>query len=242
MLRRPEDESRHTLRDGSEIRCRRIRPHDRAELARRFEELSERSRRARFFVSPRHLSESMLTYLTEVDGHDHVALAALVDSHDMKEERGVAIGRYVRLADEPSVAEVAVTVTDDYQGKGIGSVLLRELASIARREGIRFFRGFVLADNAPMLRMLTELDARPRGLEAGPDGDDVVVLDIDLTHALQGDDERPRSTDLLWQLFRRVAGAVRGHLDGLELEAPLAGEVDQPPASSGDGRDPSGTR
>lgn len=92
----------------------------------------------------------MLRYLTEVDHRDHEALVALADDH------GVGVARFVRTKD-PEVAEAAVTVVDDWQGKGLGTALLELLARRARQEGIHRFSAVVLAQNQDMLDVLRGL-------------------------------------------------------------------------------------
>ena len=72
---------------------------------------------------------------------------------------GRRVARHVRLPEEPTAAEAAVTVLDEYQGKGVGTILLRMLAGSARQHGIRSFRGYVLAENAPMMDILHDLEA-----------------------------------------------------------------------------------
>ena len=94
------------LRDGSEVDIRRLRPTDAPVLAEAFEQLSSESRRLRFIGPKPSLSPRELAYLTDVDGHDHEALGA----SDHVTGRGVGVARFIRLADEPEVAEVAVTV------------------------------------------------------------------------------------------------------------------------------------
>jgi ribosomal protein S18 acetylase RimI-like enzyme len=87
----------------------------------------------------------------------------------------VGIARYIIMDDEPEVAEFAVTVVDDYQGRGIGRLLLSRLADHARKAGLKTLRGYVRRDNAPMLALLDKIGARIR------DGDSsVVTADIEL--------------------------------------------------------------
>ncbi len=72
---------------------------------------------------------------------------------------GVGVARYIRLPGDPAVAEAAVTVVDDFQGRGVGTILLRLLAESALEQGIRSFRGYVLAANDPMVEILRDLGA-----------------------------------------------------------------------------------
>src|SRR5689334_1091439 len=118
-----------------------IEPDDADELRRAFARLSPRSRYQRFLGGMPELTDPMVTYLTQVDGENHVAIVAGTDSHDLKTEVGLGVARFVRLADDPTVAEAAITVVDDVQGKGVGRLLLTALARIALAHGVRVFRG-----------------------------------------------------------------------------------------------------
>ena len=141
------------LSDGSEVEIRPITPDDRAGLTAGFERLSELSRYRRFLSPTSHLSSKQLAYLTDVDHHDHEALVAI----DPSSRDGLAVARYVRSAQNPGEAEFAVAVADDWQRRGLGTALLRQLAARARAEGITRFTGFVLEDNQPMRGLLQSL-------------------------------------------------------------------------------------
>lgn len=140
------------LRDGSQVHVRPIIPEDRARLADGFARLSPESRYRRFFTPMSQLSEGTLTYLTEVDHHDHEALVALSD-----DDRLVGVARYVRNAPEGRVAEAAITVIDDWQGRGLGRALLRRLATRARREGVTQFSALVKVENPTAVELLRGL-------------------------------------------------------------------------------------
>jgi len=141
------------LSDGSEVEIRPITPDDKAGLTAGFERLSELSRYRRFLSPTSHLSARQLAYLTDVDHHDHEALVAI----DPSSRDGLAVARYVRSAQNPGEAEFAVAVADDWQRRGLGTALLRQLAARARAEGITRFTGFVLEDNQPMRGLLQSL-------------------------------------------------------------------------------------
>lgn len=163
---------RVSLRDGSRVTIRPIEPDDRAALAAGFERLSPDARYRRFFGPMPKLSESTLTYLTRVDHHDHEALVAV----DEASGDGVGVARYVRTG--PDVAEPAIVVADDWQGRGVGRRLLDALADRAREEGIRHFDAPVLAANREAIAVLERLGTthrRTRGRE--------VELDIELPPA-----------------------------------------------------------
>ena len=145
-------ELRLRLRDESTVIVRPIRGDDKPALAAAFGRLSERSRYQRFLTSVAELSASQLRYLTEVDHHDHEALIAF----EAGGSEGVAVARFVRLADGTS-AEAAVTVVDHWQGKGLGTAMCNLLAERARDEGIDRFTALLLATNNQMHDVLASL-------------------------------------------------------------------------------------
>jgi GNAT superfamily N-acetyltransferase len=126
---------RVVLRDGSKVVIRPVRGEDAPLLADGFTRLGPESRRLRFLRRKDELSAAELRYFTDVDHHDHEALGALEHTGG----RGVGIARYIRDADDPHAAEIAVTVVDDWQGRGLGTELLAQLSGRARAEGIRRF-------------------------------------------------------------------------------------------------------
>lgn len=140
-----------TLPDGTPISVRPIRPEDKPLLEAGMERLSERSRRLRFLTATNRLSRSQLAYLTEVDGHDHQAWGGLVD------DEPVAVGRFVRGTDDD--AEVALTVVDEWQGRGIGTLLLGVLATEAEKVGIKRFTFVALPENAGIRSLLARFGA-----------------------------------------------------------------------------------
>jgi RimJ/RimL family protein N-acetyltransferase len=139
------------LRDGASVLVRPIEPRDTELLRRGLERLSPESRYRRFLSPVPRLTESQLRYLTEVDHHDHEALIAVEPASG--EALGVA--RFVRT--DPQTAEIAVTVIDDWHGRGLGSALLELLAGRARDEGVTRFSALLLAGNEEMLEVLRRL-------------------------------------------------------------------------------------
>lgn len=169
------------------IAIRPIRPEDRDGLAASFERLSPESRYLRFFSPVTRLSSAQLEYLTDVDHHDHEALVAV----EAAEGDIVGVARFVRTDD--GVAEPAVVVVDDWQGRGVGAGLLDALARRAREEDVHTFAAVVLAHNeAAMgaLRRLGETQVHSQGQN--------VELMIALTEAEGG-------TPTLHDLLRRAA-------------------------------------
>lgn len=145
------------LRDGTRAHIRPIRPEDKAGLEQGLARLSPASRYLRFHFPVESLTAAELRYLTEIDYDAHMAWVA--EDADDPRRSGMGVARYVRLADEPEVAEAAVTVVDECQGRGLGSVLLAVLSRSAIAAGIRVLRNYVLSENEAMLELLDELGA-----------------------------------------------------------------------------------
>jgi GNAT superfamily N-acetyltransferase len=138
---------------------------DRHELAIGYEHLSAEARRLRFFTAPSRLSDADLEYLTNLDYHDHFAWAAF--AIDERGQPGIGVARYIRDPTQPNHAEVAVTVLDDYQHRGLGTLLLEMLADHARRNGITTFVSHILWDNREILETLAAAGARIEPEEPG---------------------------------------------------------------------------
>jgi GNAT superfamily N-acetyltransferase len=145
--------SRHrtiTLRDGARVTLRPIAPEDKPLVAASFERLSDESRYRRSFTSKNELSPAELAYLVDVDHEHHEAIIAI----DPSSGGALGVARYIRLKNDAEVAEVAITVADDWQQRGLGRALLDRLAYRARREGVRRFSALVQGDNSRALRLL----------------------------------------------------------------------------------------
>ncbi len=191
-----------TLRDGSGVRIRQGHRSDRDLLLRGFERLSPESRYRRFLASTPELTEEMVRYLTEIDHHDHEAMIAL----DERTGEGIGVARYVRDPHRPAVAEVAVTVIDDWQGRGVGTLLLEVISARAREEGVTTFTALLLATNEEMLDLLGRLDpVRIVDREAGTVEIEVPVPEIGVAPALRKLLRIAASTDVAVPLADRVS-------------------------------------
>jgi len=144
------------LRDGSAVLIRQVRSTDAPLLADGFTRLSAASRQMRFLGVKKELSAAELRYFTDVDHHDHEALAAV----DRVSGHGAGIARYIRDAGDPQAAEIAVTIVDDWQGRGLGTELLARLSDRARQEGIRRFTALADAGNVGVAALLRNAGAR----------------------------------------------------------------------------------
>ncbi|HUG88724.1 MAG TPA: GNAT family N-acetyltransferase [Actinomycetota bacterium] len=153
------------LADGTRAVLRPLVPEDGQRIIDGFARMSPESRYRRFMSPVDELSPEMLRKLTEVDYVDHFAWAAL--AADEPGRPGIGVARYVRCEDDPEVAEAAVTVIDEYQGRGLGTLLLQALGAAALEHGITRFRGFVLEENRAMREILEELGARTTHEGAG---------------------------------------------------------------------------
>ena len=190
-------EAQVAVKDGSRIVVRPVRPADRDAIVAGFERLSPESRYRRFFSPLERLSAADLRYLTEVDHHDHEALIGF--SSGSREPVGVA--RFVRM-DDPAFAEVAVTVIDDWQGRGVATALLAGLVARAREEGITRFVALVLSDNREVIDVFQHL--APEAIEPRRSASGHTELVMDIT----GPAERPIPAALGGALRAAARGAL----------------------------------
>ena len=145
---------RVTLADGTPVGLRPIRPED-AQMEQAFvAALSPATRRFRFMNSMRELTREMLVRFTQIDYDRELAFVALDERSDPVVEVGVA--RYVCYPDGES-CEFAIVLADAWQGRGLGSLMLRRLGDAAREKGLKRMIGHVLSDNAGMLAMCRRL-------------------------------------------------------------------------------------
>jgi len=146
------------LTDGTRILVRPLKPEDRNDLLKGFEKLSIASRRYRFLSPIRKLTERQLQLLLDMDNVNHVAIG--VRDIGRLKKPGIAIGRMVRYEQQPEIAEFAITVIDEYQKRGIGTLLIRLLAGCAQGKGIGTLRGYLLDDNTAMIKLLENFGAQ----------------------------------------------------------------------------------
>jgi RimJ/RimL family protein N-acetyltransferase len=151
------------LRDGSCVLIRPVRPEDAGLLAEGFERLSRESRRLRFLTAKDVLQPAELRYLTDVDHHDHEAIGAL----DPVTGQGAGIARYIRDPKDPRTAEIAVTIVDGWQGRGLGTELVARLAERARAEGIERFVALTAGTNVAMGLLLRHMGGTVLAREFG---------------------------------------------------------------------------
>lgn len=184
---------RTELPDGTPVWVRPIVPADSAALAEGFAQLSLESRSRRFLTAVPALSPRTLRYLTEVDYINHFALVVWTSEEP---EQLIAVGRYIRLTERPEAAEMAATVGDAYQGRGVGTLLMQSLIAVAQAAGISTFVASVRQDNAAMRALLS-------GARSHPEGSGVLGYELDLTARGRELAGRP-----MYRRYRSAAEAV----------------------------------
>lgn len=185
------------LRDGSEVHIRPVVPEDRELFVEGFEHFGSESRQARFLGQKKQLTESELDFLTQIDHVNHEAFGAV----DVETGAGVGVARMMRDPQCPDeCSEAAVAVVDEWQGRGLGALLLARLVARARELGIERYRAVLRTDNRAMLTLFERTgDVRVRDREGG-----VTTIEVELP--LEGPD------DALATALRSVAA---GHIEAL---------------------------
>ena len=191
-----EYSERATLRDGTAMLLRLLRPEDRALLRAGLERLSAESRYARFFSSKQSLTDDELDYLCNVDQESHFAIGAQRES----DGEGLGIARFIGIGD--GAAEAAIAVADDMHGRGLGKLLFLRLCAAANERGIHTFKCEVLGSNTGMQHLLDAIGMqREVGVSQGVVTFDLAVPQVSPTDAPSG----PAPHGPMYRLFRAVA-------------------------------------
>jgi protein lysine acetyltransferase len=143
-----------SLDNRVDVLIRPIRPDDKALLVEGMEHLSHQSAYQRFLTPKDALTEDELRYLTEVDFDDHVAFVAV---RPEEPELLVGVGRWIRLPDDPEVAEIAFVVADRLQERGLGTAIAEALADAATERGVKRFVATMLPDNLAAHRLFARV-------------------------------------------------------------------------------------
>jgi RimJ/RimL family protein N-acetyltransferase len=148
---------REHLRDDRPITIRALRPDDRAEMLAAIGRTSMQSLQRRFFVPKKGFSDNEMAFFLNIDFESHVAIVAEIaeDGHLVI----VGGGRYIVV--QSGQAEIAFVVVDAYQGQGIGTILMRHLAVLARDAGLKELVAEVLPENTAMLKLFKKFGFRP---------------------------------------------------------------------------------
>jgi RimJ/RimL family protein N-acetyltransferase len=150
--------AREQLRDGRPIEIRALRPTDEAGMLDAINHTNAESLRRRFFVTKREFSDKEKAFFLNADFVKHVALVAEIDEDGRRTIVGG--GRYI--VTEPGRAEIAFVVIDAYQRLGLGTLLMRHLAVLARSAGLKEVIADVLPENAAMRKVFSKFGFQTR--------------------------------------------------------------------------------
>ena len=142
----------YKLSDSTLIGIGLVGPEDEERLLSGFRKLSQQTKLYRFHCSKSELSKKEKDYLLNIDNYNHLAIGAV--DLDKSYDVGIGLARYIREKEDPTRAEVAITVIDEYQNSGIGTYLFKELLIYANKNGIKTLTSYVLKENAKMIRIL----------------------------------------------------------------------------------------
>jgi RimJ/RimL family protein N-acetyltransferase len=145
------------LRDGSAVDIRALRREDEADMLIALEKASVQSLQRRFFVMRRHFSDKERAFFMDIDFKNHVALVAYAEEAGRK----VLVGGSRYITFEPGRAEMAFMVVDTWQGRGVGSTLMRHLVKIASEAGLKELTAEILPENAAMLKIFRKFGFKP---------------------------------------------------------------------------------
>jgi len=160
LARRPRTSVRVPLPHGGAAQVRPLDDGESGPLLDVFAGLSAESRASRYLAGMPRLPGPLVQRLSAVDGVTSVAWLATVDG------RPAGIGRYVGTIEDPCTAEVAFEVVDEHQHRGLGTVLLDTITTVAAANGIRRLQATVLPHNGASLRLLSRIGI-PMSLEGG---------------------------------------------------------------------------
>jgi ribosomal protein S18 acetylase RimI-like enzyme len=147
------------LRDGSQIEIRALRREDEDDMLAAIGKTSAQSLQRRFFVMKRHFSDKERAFFMDIDFKNHVAIVALAGEASRKVVVGG--GRYIVFEPGRARAEMAFVVIDSWQGRGVGSILMRHLVKIARDAGLQELTAEVLPENAAMIKVFRKFGFSP---------------------------------------------------------------------------------
>src|SRR5436190_19654360 len=159
------------LRDGRSVDIRALRPDDKDDMLAAVGRTGTQSLQRRFFTVKRGFSDKEIAFFINIDFTTHIALVALAD----EDGRKVIIGGGRYILTEPGKAEIAFVVIDDYQGQGVGTLLMHHLGVIAGEAGVKELIAEVLPENAAMRKVFGKFGFQPRR------GQDPKVIHLVLT-------------------------------------------------------------
>ncbi len=152
-----QNQKRYHLKDQTCVEFRLIGPQDRKRYLKGFKRISTKTNIHRFHTFKTGFTETELDYLLNIDNVHHLAIGAI----DCKKKGiGIGLARYINQADKPDRAEAALTIIDEYQGRGLGTLLYRALMDEAFNNGIRTLNNVIMKDNRAMLHILEQMGAQ----------------------------------------------------------------------------------
>lgn len=160
-----ECEEKISLASGEEVTIRPILPDDAQKLQATFRKLSPQTIFLRFLETFKELSDKQAYHFANLDYLTHMALVALI--HEAGEEQLIGVARYAIIENRPGNAEAAIVVRDDFQNKGLGTILMERLALYAKEHGVQAFvatvhtsnsriRYFIQRSNLPNQKIMVE--------------------------------------------------------------------------------------
>lgn len=161
------------VKDNELVYIRLLQPSDRETLEEAFRKLSNETKRLRFFQVNETLSEKELDYLLNLDNSNHVAYCAYIMENNVP--KGIGVVRYIRSVKNPSIAEIAITIIDEYQGEGIGKELIKRITEHAKKEGITTYVANAFYFNHIILKMITKYPYKITGSDDG-----ILTIKVDL--------------------------------------------------------------
>ena len=188
------------LNEGLRVWFRPVEPGDKDRLVQGLAQMSPEARYQRFFVPTAKLTAEQLRNFTEVDQRDHVAWIAVDPTSST--QRGLGIGRFVRVPEEPQVAEAAITVIDEVQHHGIGCCLLVILMVMGQKQGLRRLRAYILPENRASIHLFQKVCGFCKFIDN--------VMQVDL---LLDETALPAASSPEGLAFREVLARVRAALN-----------------------------
>ncbi|MCP2041737.1 acetyltransferase [Neisseria sp. HSC-16F19] len=171
-------EKEMTLKDGTEVYIRPLRPED-ADMVQAFvRNLSDESRYNRFMSSIKQLSQSVLVRFTQLDYDREMALV-MIKEHPGGADEMLGISRYTTDPDN-EVCEFAISISDDWQGRGIGYIMMNALFDVARQQGLKTMRGEILTANTGMQKLTRKLGF---SIRKDPDDNSICLVEKPLIEA-----------------------------------------------------------
>ena len=166
---------KYEIKEGLTIFIRPLIKEDRKAFVKAFSKLSDKTKQLRFLTSTEALSEKEFDYLVNVDHENHVAFCAYYSKNG--EEIGIGVARYIRSIKKPNTAEIAITIIDEFQGMGIGKLLIQNIVAFAKQHGIEKFVANAYYLNNTILNIISKY---PYEITGSSDG--VLTIEIDITH------------------------------------------------------------